>query len=104
TFGGDRRIALCRELTKLHEEILRMTLDGAVAYYAENAPRGEFVLILEGASETPAAEAEGDRMALALEAVQRRIEAGETLKDAVKMVSADLGVKKNALYKLALGE
>ena len=104
TFGGDRRIALCRELTKLHEETLRMTLDGAAAYYAENAPRGEFVLILEGASETPAAETEGDHMALALEAVQRRIEAGETLKDAVKMVSADLGVKKNALYKLALGE
>ncbi|MBR3866957.1 MAG: 16S rRNA (cytidine(1402)-2'-O)-methyltransferase [Butyricicoccus sp.] len=103
-FGGDRRIALCRELTKLHEETLRMTLAEAVAYYAENAPRGEFVLIVDGASDVPVPEDEDDRMARALEAVQSRIAAGETLKDAVKMVSADMGVKKNALYKLALGE
>ena len=103
-FGGDRRIALCRELTKLHEETLRMTLAEAVAYYAENAPRGEFVLIVDGASDAPVPEDEDDRMVRALEAVQSRMEAGETLKDAVKMVSADMGVKKNALYKLALGE
>ncbi len=103
-FGADRRIALCRELTKLHEETLRMTLDQAVAYYTETAPRGEYVLIVEGASEALLPEDETDRMARALEAVQSRIDAGETLKDAVKMVSADMGVKKNALYKLALGE
>lgn len=103
-FGGARRIALCRELTKLHEETLRMTLDEAAAYFAETPPRGEFVLILAGAPDEAPAETDGDRMAAALEAVQRRLDAGETLKDAVKMVSADLGVKKNALYRLALGE
>ena len=48
-FGSDRRIALCRELTKLHEETLRTTLGGAVAHYTENTPKGEFVLVLAGA-------------------------------------------------------
>lgn len=55
-FGGDRRLSLSRELTKLHEQTLRMTLDEAVAYFDANAPRGEFVLILEGAPDEP-----GDR-------------------------------------------
>ncbi len=101
-FGGERRISLSRELTKLHEETLRMTLVEAVAYFAETAPRGEFVMIVEGAPDVVDEDAEDDRMARALNAVQKRIENGETLKDAVKMVSADLGVKKNALYQLAL--
>lgn len=101
-FGGERRISLSRELTKLHEETLRMTLAQAVAYFTETAPRGEFVMIVEGAPDVVDEDAEDDRMARALNAVQKRIENGETLKDAVKMVSADLGVKKNALYQLAL--
>ena len=79
-----------------------MTLAEAVAYFAETAPRGEFVMIVEGAPDVVDEDAEDDRMARALNAVQKRIENGETLKDAVKMVSADLGVKKNALYQLAL--
>ena len=103
-FGAARPVSLSRELTKLHEETLRMTLGEAVAYFAETPPRGEFVLIVAGAPDLPDADGADDRMARALAAVARRREAGETLKDAVKMVSADLGVKKNALYALALEE
>lgn len=51
TFGGDRKIALVRELTKIHEEVKRCTIDEAIAYYSENNPRGEYVLVVEGAKE-----------------------------------------------------
>lgn len=71
-FGGDRRLSLSRELTKLHEQTLRMTLDEAVAYFDANAPRGEFVLILEGAPDEPETEQdEAERLASAAEAVRR---------------------------------
>lgn len=102
-FGGERRLSLSRELTKLHEQTLRMTLDEAVAYFDENAPRGEFVLILEGAPDEPETEQdEADRLSAAAEAVRRRVEQGQTQKDAVKAVSAETGVKKNALYRFVL--
>ena len=52
SFGGDRKIALCRELTKLNEEIMRVTLSEARAYYGEHEPRGEYVLVVEGASKS----------------------------------------------------
>ena len=72
-FGGERRIALCRELTKLHEEVIRTTLGDARARYELEAPRGEFVLILEGASEQKPSEATPDE-ALAL--ARRLVEQG----------------------------
>ena len=82
-----------------------MTLDEAVAYFDENAPRGEFVLILEGAPEEPETEQdEADRLSAAAEAVRRRVEQGQTQKDAVKAVSAETGVKKNALYRFVLDQ
>ncbi|MDO4271102.1 MAG: 16S rRNA (cytidine(1402)-2'-O)-methyltransferase [Eubacteriales bacterium] len=102
-FGADRRVSLSRELTKLHEETLRMTLGEASAYFDEHPPRGEFVLTVAGAPEEPSTEQdEADRLAAAAEAVRRRIEAGQTQKDAVKAVSAETGVKKNALYRFVL--
>ena len=102
-FGEERRLSLSRELTKLHEQTLRMTLDEAVAYFDANAPRGEFVLILEGAPDEPETEQdEAERLASAAEAVRRRMEQGQTQKDAVKAVSAETGVKKNALYRYVL--
>lgn len=103
-FGADRRLSLSRELTKLHEETRRTTLGGAVEYYETNAPRGEFVLIVEGKAEQPAQEDDDIRMQLALDEVLQRVSAGETLKDAVKFSSAARGVKKNALYQRSLEE
>ena len=97
-FGDERHISLSREMTKLHEETLRFTLGEAAAYFAENAPRGEFVLVLEGAPESFPQD-EDSRMEAAVAEVQSRVAQGESVKDAVKAVSASAGVKKNALYQ-----
>lgn len=98
-FGGTRRICLCRELTKLHEEALRMTLDEAVAYYETQAPRGEYVLIVEGAREAAEpAVTQGDAVAH----VQALIAQGYSRKDAVRQVAAETGFPKNALYDAVL--
>lgn len=93
-FGPERPVSLCRELTKLHEEILRMTLDEAVAFYAANEPRGEYVLVVAGAER--AVEAVSLEQALAL--VQALITNGTRTKDAVKQIAEETGVAKNALY------
>ena len=98
-FGPQRRIALCRELTKLHEEVRRCTLGEAVAYYQENAPRGEYVLVVEGA---PRQEAPAVSMAEAVEQVLRLRQQGQRLKDAVKEVAEHTGLSKNELYAAAL--
>jgi len=98
-FGSDRRIALCRELTKLHEETFRTTLGGAVAYYTENPPKGEFVLVLAGAE--PRQEATvtiEDSVAQVLTLKAQ----GIRLKDAAKEVAEQTGFSKNELYAAAL--
>ena len=99
TAFGDRPIALCRELTKLHEETRRTTLAQAAAYYQENEPRGEYVLVVSGAA--PAEEGavsleEGVGLVLARRA------RGERMKDAVRQVAADTGLARNELYDAAL--
>ena len=92
-FGPERRIALCREMTKLHEEVVRSTLGEAAALYAETPPRGEFVLVVEGAAE---ARAEfGREEALAL--VERRRAEGMSLKEACRLTAEETGIKKNEL-------
>ena len=98
-FGPDRRISLCRELTKLHEEVIRTTLQGALDYYQELAPRGEYVLVLEGA-EPP--QEEELTLEKALELVSAKMEQGLSRKDAVKQVAKETGFPKNALYDAAL--
>ena len=99
---GGRRIALCRELTKLHEECLRMTLPEAVQYYEENDPRGEYVLVLEGAPEGAEEQSEEERMQQALALVSEFQQGGMRLKDAVKQAAKQTDVRKNALYQRAL--
>ena len=100
-FGPDRRVALCRELTKLHEEVRRTTLGEAADWYAANPPKGEFVLVVEGgapaAEETPTLEA-GLAWVAALRAE------GCSLRDAARQTAAELGLPRKALYDLALGK
>ena len=94
-FGEDRKISLCRELTKLHEEVRRMTLGEAAAFYEENPPRGEFVLVVAGAEEKAD---EGCTFETALELVHARMAEGLSTKDAVKQVAKLTGFAKNLLY------
>ena len=95
---GDRRIALCRELTKLHEECFRTTLAQAVAHYTENAPRGEFVLVIAGCANDAIPAPQPDLLA----EVGRRMEEGQPLMSAVKQVSREYNAPKNRLYQQAL--
>ena len=100
-FGETRPISLCRELTKLHEEVVRTTLGEAVARYTENPPKGEFVLIVAGApEEAKALPSDADAAAR----VKALLEQGLSRKDAVKQTAAELGLPKNAVYALALEE
>ena len=96
---GDRRIALCRELTKLHEDVARTTLAQAAAWHRENEPRGEYVLVLAGAERRPE---NAVTLAQGVELVLERRERGERMKDAVRQVSADTGLGRNELYEAAL--
>ena len=99
TFGTDRRISLCRELTKLHEEVVRTTLGEAITKYTENAPKGEFVLVVDGAApvekEVPTAEDAG-------EMVKRLMSEGLSRKDAIKQTAKALDLPKNVVYDAAL--
>ena len=94
-FGGERRIAICREITKLHEEVLRMTLAEACSHYEVNEPKGEYVLVIEGRSESDAPEISLEQ---ALEQVQQLIGKGERPTEACKAVARETGFRKSELY------
>lgn len=96
--GGARRVAIGRELTKLHEEMWRGTLDAAVAHVATVEPRGEHVLVVDGA---PEAEPATDDALLA--AVRRLVGEGTSTRDAVAEVAAAFDVSKRRVYDLATG-
>ena len=98
-FGPERRIALCRELTKLHEETWRTTLGEAAARYEENTPKGEYVLVVAGKERSREAAVtleEGTAQVLAL------LDQGAKLKDAAREVAEHTGLSKNELYAAAL--
>ncbi len=98
-FGSDRRISLCRELTKLNEDIMRTTLGEAVTYYNENNPRGEYVLVVEGAPEGFVASGKIDLCSLSVEEhVKHYVDSGMSQKDAIKATAKDRGVPKNEIY------
>ncbi len=96
---GDRKIALCRELTKINEEIIRTTISGAIAYYNENAPRGEYVLVIEGCSEAELDDSAFWSSMTISEHVDFYISQGMKKMDAIKAVAKDRGVPKNEIYK-----
>ncbi len=98
-YFGDRQITLCRELTKLNEEICRTTLSEAVKIYEEKEPRGEYVLVLQGAEKKkPASEFPDDP----LEHVKSLMDGGMSKMDAVKACAKARGESKNNIYKLVL--
>lgn len=101
-FGSDRRIALCRELTKRNEEVLRMTLGEAVAYYAEADPRGEYVLVVDGAPKAAATDAAFWQDMEVPAHVAFYIAQGMSKSEAIKKAAKDRGLPKNAVYQQVL--
>ncbi len=99
-FGENRKIALARELTKLHEEILRMTLADAIKYYEENAPRGEYVLVIEGASEQAESEEKWWENLSPTEHIDKYIADGMDKKEAIKLCAVDRGLPKREIYNI----
>ena len=98
-FGSTRSISLCRELTKLHEEVIRTTLSGAIDLYTQQSPKGEFVLVVAGA------ETEEKTAATAEDAAQRvaeLMEQGLSRKDAIRQTAQELSLPKNVVYDAAL--
>ena len=98
-FGPDRPVTLCRELTKLHEEVRRTTLGEAAGYYRENVPKGEFVLVVRGAEHQEEQEATLEDGLLLVDRLRGE---GISLRDAVKRAARELGLSRNQLYSLAV--
>ena len=93
---GNRRISLARELTKIHEEVLRTDLDGAIAYFAGKTPKGEFVLIVEGAPEQE--KEQSATLEEAVAAAKAMVENGMKATEAARLTAADTGFKKSEIY------
>ncbi|GKX68062.1 16S rRNA (cytidine(1402)-2'-O)-methyltransferase [Inconstantimicrobium mannanitabidum] len=101
---GNRQIAVCRELTKLHEEIYRGTIEAAIEYFKNKAPRGEFVLVVNGKSEE---EIEQENKAMwenftIEQHIKNYIKEGLSKKEAIKKVAKDRGIQKSEVYKYSL--
>lgn len=101
---GNRKIAMCRELTKLHEEIIRLSLEDAIAYYKDNSPRGEYVLVVEGRSEEEIQKEEKSKWeSLTVEEhIKKYIDEGLSKKDAIKKVAKDRNMSKSEIYKYSI--
>ena len=99
---GERKISLCRELTKINEEVIRTTLENAIAYYEEREPRGEYVLIMEGASkEELLSRAFWADMSIE-EHVEHYVSEGMGKNDAIKATARDRGVAKSEIYNAVM--
>ena len=98
-FGGDRELSLCREITKIHEETIRTTIEGALELYSTIPPKGEYVLVIKGKEP-------GGKPETTFEQATERVEFyradGKSLKQAAKLASEDTGYSKNELYNAIL--
>ena len=101
SFFGDRKISLCRELTKINEEIMRTTLSGACEYYSANEPRGEYVLVIEGADKEQRDKSFFSDMTVA-EHIDYYVSSGMKKMDAIQAVAKDRDMPKNEIYKQSL--
>lgn len=98
-FGPERSLTICRELTKLHEEVLRFDLASALAYFQGNAPRGEFVLVVGGA---PEARQDAPDLATGATLVRQLMASGLSRKEAARQAAAQTGLAKNQLYAASM--
>ena len=98
-FGKDRPISLCRELTKLHEEVVRTTLGEAIERYSAQPPKGEFVLVVAGAPEQPKEAATAEDAGARVKALMAT---GISRKDAIRQTAIELELPKNVVYEAAL--
>lgn len=94
-FGGDRKISLCREITKVYEEVLQFTIDEAIQYYEINHPKGEFVLVVEGKQSAPEEELTFE---MALKKVQELVSNGTRTADACRQIAKVSKFSKSELY------
>ena len=99
-FGDDRKISLCRELTKINEEILRTTLGEAVEYYSEREPRGEYVIVIEGFVGDARVSASTEELPSPEEQVEAYVKDGMRRMDAIKKAAKERGMTKSELYKI----
>lgn len=98
---GDRRIALIKELTKIHETVERTTLSEACEKYSAQAPKGEFVIVIEGSTEPKQKEVSLDE---AVTLAKGLVENGMAINDAAKEIAKETKLKKGDIYKALLGE
>jgi len=101
---GNRNIAVCRELTKLYEEIIRENIEDAIKHFSENTPKGEFVLVIQGKDEL---EIENEEKLVwqnisIEEHIKQYINEGISKKEAIKMVARDRKLSKNEVYKYSI--
>ena len=98
SYLGDRKVSLCREMTKLNEEVERTTLSEAVKIYSQKEPRGEYVLVIEGAREEKDSSYPGD----ILDHIRMYTSLGEKKMDAIKMAARDRGISKSEAYDMVI--
>lgn len=98
---GDRRISLCRELTKIHEEVLRGKISDMIAYYSDKTPKGEYVLVVEGA---PAEEEQSGDINDAVDYAKKEIEKGKKASEACKEAAKKFGFSKSEIYTIIIEE